>query len=363
MPENASLCAVARVPLVDPAGMLRKLCDHFVEHGTVTLAEGRGRIESPFGVAQLEAGTQELTMRADCPNEVALSIVKTSLAEHLVAFAGDAPPAFVWTGDQSSNPTIPYFHEMAVVGSYDVTPRMRRVTLAGVDPRCFDGGGLHVRILIPPKGRPPSWPRASEDGRVLWPKGEDALTSRVYTVRSIDHLRKTIDIDVVLHGGDRTPGATWAAQARAGDVVGVMGPGGGDVPDAGRLVLMGDETAIPAVARILEALPSGRRATVRLEVADRDDEQDLGSKATVDLRWIYRNGAEPGTTGVLPVEIRRLDWAAMGEDVYVLAGCEHADARAIRTFLRKEIGLPRDRHLVAAYWRRGVEGDEARSDE
>ncbi|MCE3544330.1 siderophore-interacting protein, partial [Escherichia coli] len=98
------------------------------------------------------------------------------------------------------------------------------------------------------------WPTMGRDGRPVWPEGDDALIARVYTIRTIDIERGEVDIDMVVHPGNDTPGSTWALNAKPGGIVGMTGPGGGSVEDAGRYLLVGDETALPAIGRILETL-------------------------------------------------------------------------------------------------------------
>lgn len=349
MAEAATLTATARVPLADPAAMLHRLCDHFAEHGEVTIGEGTGRLEGRFGAVELCVEEMVLWVRVECPAPDYLFAVKASVAEHIVEFAEGEPPELVWSGDGANVTEIPYFHELTVRGSRAIAPRMRRVTLAG-DVSRLDHDGLHVRVLIPPRGREPVWPSLSSDGRIIWPKGEDALAPRVYTIRSIDHGRGEIDIDVVLH--EDSPGSVWARTAQAGDPIGLMGPGGGDIEPADWYLLAGDETALPVIARIAESLPATARATIRIEVADASEQQPIVSAAAIDIAWLHRDGAAPGTTDLLEQAVRAIDWpdAALP---YVLVGCEHKAARAIRGYLRKERGLARDRHLAAAYWRRG----------
>jgi glycerol-3-phosphate dehydrogenase len=70
---------------------------------------------------------------------------------------------------------------------------------------------MHVRLLVPPKGRAPVWPMTLPDGRLGWPTGEDTMAVRIYTIRSIDVDRAEMDIDFVLHesGGVGMPGADF----------------------------------------------------------------------------------------------------------------------------------------------------------
>ncbi len=157
----------------------------------------------------------------------------------------------------------------------------------------------------------------------------------------------------MLHGD--TPGSAWAIEATPGDRVGLMGPGGGNIPEVGSYLLVGCETALPVIARIAAELPAHARATIILEVADASEEQPIRSAATLDLRWLHRNGAEAGSTDTLLTAVRDFKWADDAPD-FVLVGCEQTAARAIRKYLRKERGLSKEQHLAAAYWRRGHAG-------
>lgn len=350
MADETELQGTARVALADAASMLERLCDHFVEHGTVTRRERGARLDGPFGSVDLAADDGTLRIAVSCPDESRLFVVKSSVAEHLFEFAEGETVSLSWQGDAATQTHIPYFREVVVCGARDITPAMRRVTVACGDPGHFASGGLHVRVLIPPRGREPVWPNVGLDSRVIWPEGEDALAKRTYTIRAIDHARGELDIDVVLH--DESPGSIWAREAKAGDRIGLLGPGGGDVIPADWYLLCGDETALPAIARIAEELPSSARASIVIEVADAAEQQDIASQAAIDVTWLHRKGAPAGSTDLLAQAVRDIVLPDQGTP-FVFAGCEQAAARAIRKHLRTEKQLPKDRHLVAAYWRRG----------
>lgn len=350
MTETILLTASTSIALPDPHALLDRLCDRLAEHGTVTRVESGGRFESQLGAIDIEAKAGALHLRASSHHPNYLFIVRSLLAEQVAECADGTAQAFRWNGDGCELTAIPYFHQATVCASRPVTPRMRRITLAVADVSQLEKGGLHVRVLIPPQGRAPVWPSLAPDGRVLWPKGADELTTRIYTIRSVDHARSEVDIDVVLH--EETPGSVWARSVRPGDAVGLMGPGGGEIVPADCYLLGGDETALPVIARFAESLPAGAKAILRIEVADAREEQPIASAATLDLRWLHRNGAEAGSTDLLERAIRAVEWPQSGAH-YALIGSEQASARAIRTYLRKERGMAADRHLVAAYWRRG----------
>lgn len=355
--------ASAEVRLASPVPVMERLCAHFREFGEVTVNGPCSRIDTGFGTAGLEACKGCLRISAEGRDAVALAYVKLALAEHLLNFAHEERPQIVWQGDGTAGSPLPYFREMRVVRTAQVTPRMRRITLAGDDLQRFASGGLHMRLLFPKRREaPPVWPTTGADGRPCWPEAADRPEARVYTIRAIDAAKGEIDVDFVLHDGDDMPGARLAAEARPGDVVGMTGPGGGSVGEADWYLLAGDETALPAIARILEELPSEAKAVVRIEVADAAERQDLRSAADLDLQWLYRDGAPAGTTDALVRAVRAVALPADGRSIFAWAGCEHAAFRSIRKYLRDECGLSRSEHLAVAYWRRGVSGDAARKE-
>lgn len=358
MPQTASvtdacLRADALIPLADPAGMLEKLAAHFESHGTVTRAEGRATILGGFGRADLLAEGTRLRCRVESPNAAGLSVSKMVLAEHLFAFAGDERPEFAWTGDGETAGRLPYLHELTVRAAFQVTPRMRRVVVGG-DVSGLAADSLHVRLLIPPKGRAPRWPTARADGRVLWPDGPDTLTPRVYTLRAVDVAAGEAALDIALHEGD-APGSDWARAAAPGMPATLMGPGGGGLPAADLYLLAGDETALPAIARWLERLPQSARAIVRIEVADAAEAQPLPTAASLDLTWLYRDGAPAGTTTLLEDAVKAVPLPPDVIDPYLWAGCEQTAARALRAHAA-QLGLAKSRRSIAAYWRRGYQG-------
>lgn len=350
MADTADLQASARVVLSDPAAMLEKLCGHFTEHGTVTRRATGACLTGPYGRVEIDIAEDALGISVTSPSETYLFVVKSSVAEHLFEFAEGQAFNLSWQGSAPAQMQIPYFREAVVSSAHDLTPAMRRVIVTCEDTAHFESGGLHVRVLIPPTGRKPVWPSVGPDSRVIWPEGEDELARRVYTIRSIDHARKELAIDVVLH--DSSPGSVWARNARPGDPVGLLGPGGGDVVPADWYLLCGDETALPAIARIAAFLPATAHAKILIEVADPREEQEIRSSAAIEITWLHRDGAPAGSTELLSQAVRDIAVPQAG-NAFVFAGCEQAAARSIRKYLRGERKLPRDRYLVAAYWRLG----------
>lgn len=227
-----------------------------------------------------------------------------------------------------------------------VTPRMIRVTLGGAELAGFGGDGpdRRIKMFFPVPGQDrPAVPRATSGGP-LWPTGEARPAIRTYTVRRFDALAGELDVDFVLHPG-HGPGAAWARDAEPGSWVGVSEPGGRYVPDpaADFHVVIGDETALPAVATVLDALPAGVPALAFLEVADAGEEQPLPGAVT----WVYRGDREPGVplTGAVTA-------AAFppGRGQAWLSG-ESACVKDLRAHLLAARGFDRRAIYATGYWR------------
>ncbi|WP_245456157.1 DUF2218 domain-containing protein [Rhizobium leguminosarum] len=162
----------------DPGRMLDEICTHFVEHGTVTRNGDAVTVETMIGKADISRDGQALAIELSCRSARALQNVRAILAEHLFGFAGEETLELTWS-DAPKADRLPDLREIRVIGAKNITPHMRRVTVACDDTRHFADGGLHFRLLIPPKGRPPVWPRSlfSPAGR-RWPEGSDEGAAR-----------------------------------------------------------------------------------------------------------------------------------------------------------------------------------------
>ena len=229
-----------------------------------------------------------------------------------------------------------------------ITPRMVRVTLTGDALAGFGGDGpdRRIRMFFPAPGQDrPAVPRATSGGPV-WPAGEARPAMRTYTVRRFDPQAGELDVDFVLHDG-HGPAAAWARDARPGCWVGVSEPGGRYLPDPGAdfHVVIGDESALPAVATVLAALPAGVPATAFVEVADAAEEQRLPGGAAV--HWVHRGARAAGEP---LVEAVRMATFPDGRGQAWLAG-ESAAVKALRGHLLTERGLDRRSVYATGYWR------------
>ncbi|SNR32990.1 siderophore-interacting protein [Paracoccus sediminis] len=216
---------------------------------------------------------------------------------------------------------------MRVVSVTERSPGFLRVRLAGPDAVRFGMGGLHFRLLLAPAGRVPVWPRTGASGRTEWPAGADALHRPVYTLA--DGGDGWLDFDIFRHDG--SPTCDWALSGPEGATVGIIGPGGGGCPDADRLHLFGDETALPAMARMLDLARGVVTAHVRASYSDLGPLAADPRVARCDdlLAALAQADLEPGS----------FSWFA-GEAAQARQARQHLLAR----------GLDRKDFMAAAYW-------------
>ena len=239
---------------------------------------------------------------------------------------------------------------LAVASVVDVTPSVRRIVLVGPHD-AVAAAGPTVNLLVPRVGdTAPAWPEVARDGRIVWPAGSHGVRLRSYTARRQDPAAGEVEIDFVLHGDG--PAAAWATTAAPGALLGVAGSGPLGHRPAGVVLLAGDETALPAITRILGEAAPGTRGVALVEVADAGEEQPLAAPVGVEVRWLHRDGVPPGESTLLVDAVAALEPPG-DEDVFAWVAAESAAVRAIRADLRGRWGLGRAQHHAIGYWRRG----------
>jgi NADPH-dependent ferric siderophore reductase len=239
-----------------------------------------------------------------------------------------------------------------VVRSSRVTPHLVRVVFGGEGLADFPAGAFtdhYVKLLFPPAGAPYAVPFDAEQVRAELPP-ETWPVTRTYTVRDWDAGAGELTIDFVHHGGEGLAGP-WAAAARPGDRIQLLGPGGGYTPspDADWHLLVGDDAALPAVAAALGRLPAGVPARVFVEVPSVADEQPLTVGPEVELVWVHREDRAPGTALLAAVLATELPRGAVQAFVHGEAGF----VRELRRHLRADRTLAPEFTSISGYWRRG----------
>jgi NADPH-dependent ferric siderophore reductase len=245
----------------------------------------------------------------------------------------------------------PKFHAVTVKAIEQLTPRMRRITFAGPDLADYpnDGPGTHVKILLTAPGVDTvEVPQLGPAGEGWPPTGPDAPLRRTFTPRFVDNAAREMVIDFALHGDHGGPASQWAAEAKVGDGVVVTGGRGAYRidPSAPWTVIIGDETALPAIATILEDAPTATVVLI-IEVQDATDEIALPLPPGSTITWIHRGDRTAGEAVTEAAAVAALPEGAGNAWV----GIEAASMRAVRRHLIADRGFTRDRLATRAYWK------------
>lgn len=300
--------------------------------------------------------------------------------------------------------------EVTVAAVAQLSPSFVRVELASPELADFGVEGKplldqRIKLVFPnAAGELSSFAGADESwfGTWLQRPAEERGHMRTYTVRAVtgSGVETRVVVDIVVHEPPCGPGSTWARAVQAGDRLVLLGPRRGVAyggiefaPHAGaqELLLVGDETALPAIAAILADLPETAVGQAFLEVPVAADIQDVVAPPGVAVTWLPREGAEHGTR-ILAAAGERLavraaaepaalalaaddeidpdlwetpEYSSSGESldggdpkvlpgVYAWIAGESAMVTSLRRYLVNEVGIDRSQVAFMGYWRRGV---------
>lgn len=221
--------------------------------------------------------------------------------------------------------------DLTVVDSFELHPGLRRVVLSA-------RGGL------------PDY-KAGNDLVFLLPLPDGSLGRRHYTIRTADRDAGTFAVDFVMHAD--TPGPRFARTARPGDHVQARGPRGRTfLRETPSHLMIGDETALPAIMHMIESLPAGARAQAIIEVPDASWEEPVPPGADAAIRWVHRAG--PPRPSEMLIDALNDSGITLGEGTaYILA--ETSTVRALRHHLQ-DLGAEKEQLVCEGYWRPGREG-------
>ncbi|MCX4718887.1 SIP domain-containing protein [Streptomyces virginiae] len=250
--------------------------------------------------------------------------------------------------------------ELTVLRVSDVTPGMRRVTLGGPQLHAFEHAGLslpalrtegfddHVKFFFAEEGREPVLPRQNVSS-LDWPSDGRPI-SKDYTPVRFDPVAGEIDFDFVRHDGGIA--SSWAQRAAPGQVTWIAGPKMSHSHPEGAdwLLVIGDETALPAIGRWLDEMPEGTRARVFIEVGEDSHRQELPTRAEAEVTWLVREGVPAGRSDLLERAVRDMEW--LPGTVFVWAAGEAVTLKGIRRHLSVDRGVPREQTHITGYWRR-----------
>ncbi|MFE3654857.1 siderophore-interacting protein [Streptomyces sp. NPDC059165] len=251
----------------------------------------------------------------------------------------------------------PQVHQARVLRTERLTPHMVRLVMGGDGLSAFATDGFtdhYVKIVFPVPGV--TYPELFDMARIReelpreqWP------SNRTYTVRAWDPVHRELVIDFVVHGDEGLAGP-WAARVQPGETVWLIGPGGGyaPAPEADWHLLVGDESALPAIAASLEQMRPGAAVHAFVEVAGPEEEQKIATPDGITVAWLHRGDQPVGAALVAAVRALAFPEGAVHAFVHGEAGV----VKELRRHLRVERGVPLERLSISGYWRLG-KSDEA----
>jgi NADPH-dependent ferric siderophore reductase len=246
-----------------------------------------------------------------------------------------------------------------------VTPHLIRITAIPANPpeisRFVDIGHTdsYVKVIFRKDGvnypEPFDMTRVrAELPREQWPM------LRTYTLREVDPQSAEVVIDFVYHG-DAGLAGPWAASARAGSELLVVGPGGGYSPDAGAdwHLMVGDDAALPAISASLARVPAGVPVHAVIEVGGPEDHQDLECPGELRVDWLHRGEHTGDPASMLVERVRTLEFPP--GRVHAFVHGETGSVKLLRRHLIGERGLTPSQLSISGYWRRGYDDESHRA--
>jgi NADPH-dependent ferric siderophore reductase len=175
---------------------------------------------------------------------------------------------------------------------------------------------------------------------------DDLPVTRTYTVRRVDPVERTLTIDFVVHGDEGLAGP-WANTAEPGDPLTFSGPGGGYAPDpaAAWHLFAGDQSALPAIAAALEALPKDARGLAFIQVADPGEMLELAAPSGLAVQWLF--GDDPA---LLVTAVSDAAWLADRPQIF--AHGERGAMKGLREVFSAR-GVHKSELSLSGYWALG----------
>lgn len=243
-------------------------------------------------------------------------------------------------------------HVLEVLSSERIAPSLVRVWLGGpgfstFTPNEFTDAYVKLLFIKPELGLQPPYDLAALR-EALDP--EDLPITRTYSVREV--RSDSIALDFVVHGAAGLAGP-WAASVQPGERIALHGPGGAFAPDdtADWHLFAGDESALPAIARAIEALGADARGIAVIEVRDASEEIGIAAPAGVEVRWLHRGEPRAETVGVLAEAVASLEFPEGRVQAFVHG--ERESMKSMRDELFNRRGLERAQVSLSGYWAQG----------
>ncbi|MEM9319763.1 MAG: siderophore-interacting protein [Pseudomonadota bacterium] len=341
--------ATADLPGISFAAM-RQMILMQVKSANLTVLEDKEphlTVETAHGLIGLRAGrATETAGFVGAVDEHWLFIMKSAVASQMEHLMPEVAAKMRWSNGPEQGALPPNFAFVEVRDVSELGPNFYRVMFKGEDLSRHGDAAIHFRLVLPAEGATPRWPSVAANGSVVWPDGPDAPHRPVYTTRSVDYDTNTLIMDVYIHEGGRV--TDWARghleKPAARRVVGLLGPSGGGIMEADRVLMATDETGFPAAARLLENLPEGATGELLLEAENGAAcAYPITAPPGIEVTWLSRASGESlreATLALLPAHGGSKIWFAGERD----------DARTVRE-TAKNAGREAGDLRVSGFWK------------
>ncbi len=244
---------------------------------------------------------------------------------------------------------------LQVIRNEVLLPSLQRITLTGDALQSFplNRNGSHIKVFLPHEDQQkPPLPTRGKKGTV-WPENEKKPITRTYSVSRYHQDSNELDIDFVIHGRN-SPASGWAQRAKPGDFLGIAGPGGPHplIAPAHWHLIAGDMSAFPAIAALLEDLPTHSEGLVFIETDNPLDIHCVNNNTQMQVQWLVRNRDESLLEKIKSIIHSSESPTTASSMSAFIAGENHA-VFSIRDFLRETCQLSKKQLYAVPYWCRG----------
>lgn len=340
------------VKLKDSASVFESLLSMVSKNGLPMETRSDSSVVVSFmeSTVEFERHATSLDVAVNAPNEQALSALRQLVITHISEIIPDDAEDIRWSGEKMVAGLPEGFRKLTVLNKVEVFPGMVRITFSAENLERFRNGGVHFGLLIPANpARKPVWPQVQKNAKISWAEGEDKLGRRAYTIQNLRVEAGEVDVDFVLHADGVA--TDWVRQAKPGDIVGMIGPVGRSLPDVSRnLLIAGDMTALPAIARILDHL--GETASGHVVVLAPQSAVDDGYFPETSLNIICLDPEAPEDEFM---SVMRTCWGDEKPLFGWFAG-ETKTAQSVRKFFKDDLKLTKECQFAMPYWVHDHEG-------
>ncbi|WP_299506447.1 MFS transporter [uncultured Roseobacter sp.] len=354
--DGARAVSTGTMALDQPKALLAFCADEFTDHGISCSYPQPNllRMEEMGCLVEMKALDGAANILIDTPTDNFLVFIREEIIEQLEKFDPDALPSLKWAGGLKVGEMPSNFRILRARRRREIHPGLIRVTLEGICVEAMTKDGIHIRLMMPEdRNRSPVWPVINENGSTSWPQGKDKLHTRYVTVRDIRPDEREIDVDIAQHMGGLI--SDWATLQGDEQEIGVMGPAGDSgLTHTQNVILAGDATGLPAIARLIESVGGEITGHVFAAAPSQAALEAYLPKSKMKVCALDPDGFSEEVA-------ERLENCTAEPVSYGWFAGEFEAAQSVRKVFKQTFGLDKRTQLSVAYWRAGAPGHQSRA--